>query len=61
MDVREVNSIFMLVNLNIVKEEQSGKSANTTIIRNFYRDRMDIIMDVNGIVAKSVFMRVKND
>ena len=58
MDIREVTSIFTLIKKNTVLEEQRGESANTTIIRNFNRDRMDMVMEVNGIVAKSVFRRV---
>ena len=58
MDIREVTSTFTLIKKNTVLEEQRGESANTTIIRNFYRDRMDMVMEVNGIVAKSVFRRV---
>eukprot|EP00092_Neocalanus_flemingeri_P025452 GFUD01027595.1.p1 GENE.GFUD01027595.1~~GFUD01027595.1.p1 ORF type:complete len:222 (+),score=53.59 GFUD01027595.1:346-1011(+) len=57
MDGREVTSKFLLSRPNTLIEEQMGESVNTTLTRNFYEDSMDVIMEVNGVIAQSVFKR----
>jgi hypothetical protein len=57
MDGREVTSKFMLSKPNTLIEEQMGETTNTTLTRNFYKDEMEVIMEVNGVIAQSVFKR----
>ena len=57
MDGREVTSKFLLSQPNTLIEEQMGQNTNTTLTRIFYKDRMEVIMEVNGVIAQSVFKR----
>ena len=39
-------------------EEQSGVDGpTTTLVRTFYRDRMTVDIEVNGVRASSIFLR----
>ena len=39
-------------------EEQMGVGGpTTTLVRTFYRDRMTVDMEVNGVKASSIFLR----
>ena len=42
---------------NRIVEEQVGESVNTTIVREFFKDRMEVTMAVNNVTASSVFKR----
>ena len=57
MDGRNIKTVFTQLGRNRIVEEQVGESVNTTIIREFFKDRMEVTMAVNNVTASSVFKR----
>ena len=58
MDGRQIKTEFdMDEDSNQLVEVQIGESVNTTLIRKFFEDRMEVIMTVNNVTASSVFRR----
>merc|ERR1719347_933800 len=61
LDGREVVSIFLKGGPGVLIEEQLGAGVNTTLVRTFHTDRMEVFMTVNHVEASSVFTRVDTD
>ena len=57
MDGRRIKTIFSRPSYNRLIEEQVGDTVNTTLVRDFFRDRMEVTMYVNNVTASSVFKR----
>jgi len=57
MDGRNIKTVYTQLGRNRIVEEQAGESVNTTIIRDFFKDRMEVTMAVNNVTASSVFKR----
>ena len=58
MDGRQIKTEFSMdEDSNQLVEVQIGESVNTTLIRKFFEDRMEVIMTVNNVTANSVFRR----
>ena len=57
MDGRNIKTVYTQLGRNRIVEEQAGESVNTTIIRDFFKDRMEVTMAVNNVTASSVFRR----
>ena len=57
MDGRNIKTVFTQSGRNRIVEEQAGESVNTTIVREFFKDRMEVTMVVNNVTASSVFKR----
>merc|ERR1711892_124956 len=57
MDRRRIKTIYTIPSRNRLVEEQMGSKVNTTLIRDFFGDRMDVNMYVNDVIATSVFYR----
>ena len=57
MDGRNIKTVFTQLGRNRIVEEQVGESVNTTIVREFFKDRMEVTMAVNNVTASSVFKR----
>ena len=57
MDRRRVKTIFTKPTQNRLMEQQFGKGVNTTLVRDFFEDRMEVAMYVNDVTANSVFLR----
>jgi hypothetical protein len=57
MDGRRIKTIFTRPSTNRLGEEQVGDTVNTTLVRDFFRDRMEVTMYVNKVSASSVFKR----
>ena len=57
MDGRSIKTIFTRPSWNRLVEEQVGDTVNTTLVRDFFRDRMEVTMYVNNVTASSVFKR----
>jgi len=57
MDGRNIKTVFTQLGRNRIVEEQVGENVNTTIIREFLKDRMEVTMAVNNVTASSVFKR----
>merc|ERR1711874_488976 len=57
MDGRTIRTVFTRPAWNRIVEEQVGETVNTTIIRDFFKDRMEVSMAVNNVNATSVFIR----
>ena len=56
MDGRKIKSLFQRTGNRLV-EWQVGEGVNTTLVRDFYRDRLVVNMMVNNVNASSLFMR----
>jgi hypothetical protein len=57
MDGRSIKTIFTRPGKNRLVEVQVGDTVNTTLVRDFFRDRMEVTMNVNNVLASSVFKR----
>ena len=57
MDGRDIKCLFSRSGKNRLVELQVGETVNTTLIRDFYRDRLVVSMTVNNVTASSLFMR----
>jgi len=57
MDRRRVKTIYTMPSRNRLVEEQMGNKVNTTLVRDFFEERMDVAMYVNDVIATSVFYR----
>jgi len=57
MDGRRIKSLFSRTGQNRLVEFQVGESVNTTLVRDFYRDRLEVKMSVNNVTASSLFIR----
>ena len=57
MDERRIKTIFTRPSGNRLVEEQMGDMVKTTIVRDFFKDRMEATMRVNHVTASSVFRR----
>ena len=49
--------MFTWLDPNTLTEFQITKRVNTTIVRRFYPKGIDIEMEANGVVAKTIFSR----
>lgn len=56
MDGRNIRSLFQRTGNRLV-EWQVGETVNTTLVRDFYRDRLVVNMMVNNVNASSLFIR----
>lgn len=56
MDGRKIKSLFQRTGNRLV-EWQVGEMVNTTLVREFYRDRLVVNMMVNNVNASSLFLR----
>jgi len=56
MDGRNIKSLFQRTGNRLV-EWQVGETVNTTLVREFYRDRLVVNMMVNNVNASSLFIR----
>ena len=57
MDGREIKTTFSSPTPNTLVEFQMSDTVNTTLVRNFFHDRMEVIMNVNDVNATSLFKR----
>merc|ERR1711988_1074025 len=57
MDGRSIKSLFTMTGHNTLVEYQVGDSVNTTLVRQFYRDRLVVNMSANNVTASSLFRR----
>ena len=57
MDGRSIKTTFTRPSWNRLVEEQVGDTVNTTLIRDFFMDRMEVTMYVNNVTASSVFRK----
>ena len=57
MDGRKIKSLFRRTGRNRLVEWQVGEAVNTTLVREFYRDRLVVSMMVNNVNASSLFIR----
>ena len=57
MDGRKIKTVFTQLDKNRIVEEQVGETVNTTIIRDFFKDRMEVTLAVNNVTASSVFKK----
>ena len=57
MDGRNIKSFFTQTGPNQLVELQVGETVNTTLVRDFYRDRLVVNMTVNNVTASSLFLR----
>ena len=57
MDGRSIKTVFTRPSWNRLVEEQVGDKVKTTLVRDFFRDRMEVTMFVNNVLASSVFKR----
>ena len=57
MDGRNIKSFFTQTGPNQLVELQVGETVNTTLVRDFYRDRLVVNMTVNNVTAFSLFLR----
>jgi len=57
MDGRSIKSLFTMTGHNTLVEFQVGDSVNTTLVRQFYRDRLVVNMSANNVTASSLFRR----
>ena len=57
MDGRTIKSLFTQTGPNRLVELQVGDTVNTTLVRDFYLDRLVVNMTVNNDTASSLFMR----
>lgn len=57
LDGRKVKSVFTWLSPNTLTEVQTTKRVTTTIVRKFYPKGIDIEMEANGVVAKTIFSR----
>ena len=57
MDGRSINTVFTRPSWNRLVEVQVGDMVNTTLVRDFFQDRMEVTMQVNNVSASSIFRR----
>ena len=57
MDGRSIKLLFTMTGHNTLVEFQVGDSVNTTLVRQFYRDRLVVNMSANNVTASSLFRR----
>ena len=57
MDGRNIRSVFSVADSNTLTEFQIGESVNSTLIRYFYNNRMEVHMIANDVRASSIFKR----
>ena len=57
MDGRKIKSLFKRTGRNRLVEWQVAETVNTTLVREFYRDRLVVNMMVNNVTASSLFLR----
>jgi len=57
MDGREIKTTFSSPSPNTLVEFQMSDTVNTTLVRHFFHDRMEVIMNVNDVNATSLFKR----
>ena len=57
IDGRKIKTVFTQRDKNRIVEEQVGETVNTTIIRDFFKDRMEVTLAVNNVTASSVFKK----
>ena len=57
MDDRNIKSFFTQTGPNQLVELQVGETVNTTLVRDFYGDRLVVNMTVNNVKASSLFLR----
>ena len=57
MDGRSIKTMFTMPSQNRLVEEQIGETVNTTLVRDFFKDRIEVTMHVNNVTASSVFKR----
>ena len=56
MDGRNIKSLFERSGNRLV-EWQVGETVNTTLVREFFSDRLVVSMSVNNVSASSLFIR----
>ena len=57
MDGRSIKTVFTRPSWNRLVEDQVGETVNTTLVRDFFKDRMEVTMYVNNVTASSIFKR----
>ena len=57
MDGRRIMTMFTRPTVDTLVELQMSDRVNTTLVRQFYNDRMEVTMRVNNVVATSLFKR----
>ena len=57
MDGREIKTTFSSPSPNTLVEFQMSDTVNTTLVRHFFHDRMEVVMNVNDVNATSLFKR----
>ena len=57
MDGRSIKTEFTMPSQNRLVEEQVGSVVNTTLVRDFFSDKIKVTMYVNNVTALSVFKR----
>lgn len=57
MDGRRIMTMFTRPTVDTLVELQMSDKVNTTLVRQFYNDRMEVTMRVNNVVATSLFKR----
>ena len=61
LDGRKVTNIYSWSDPNILTEFVIGKKVNSTVLRRFYPQGIDLWMEANGVNATSVFSRSSFD
>ena len=57
LDGRKTRNIYSWTPPNILTELAMGAGVNSTIVRRFYEQGIDLDMEAEGVTAKSVFSR----
>ena len=57
LDGRKTRNIYTWTPPNILTEFSMGAGVNSTIVRRFYEQGIDLAMEAEGVTAKSVFSR----
>ena len=57
IDGRSIKTMFTMPSQNRLVEEQVGGLVNTTLVRDFFSDKIKVTIYVNNITASSVFKR----